>query len=177
MIFHLPRNYRVPHVERLQQLEGRKLAPFWRRLVAFEIDLLLASLGLVPFHLLATLEAGRKTGRYAMDLDPFHGWSILILPLYFGLTAYFWNGKTIGKALLRIRIVSLAHERLGFWHSIERALGYGASTLEFGFGFLQYFTHPNGQTVHDRIAETIVVYEPKAAPPGAPAPVAPAPED
>jgi len=53
----------------------------------------------------------------------------------------------------------LAHERLNLWHSIERALGYGASMLEFGFGFLQYFIHPNCQTVHDRIAETIVVSE------------------
>ena len=30
-------------------------------------------------------------------------------------------------------------------------------SLEAGFGFLQYFKHPNHQTVHDRIAETIVV--------------------
>jgi uncharacterized RDD family membrane protein YckC len=45
------------------------------------------------------------------------------------------------------------------WHSVERALGYGASALEAGFGFLQYFIHPNRRTVHDRIAETIVVKE------------------
>jgi hypothetical protein len=40
--------------------------------------------------------------------------------------------------------------------AIDRALGYAASSLEAGFGFLQYFTHPNCQTIHDRIAETIV---------------------
>ena len=49
------------------------------------------------------------------------------------------------------------NERLSLWHSIERALGYAASALEFGFGFMQYFVHPNRRTVHDRIAETIVV--------------------
>jgi hypothetical protein len=43
------------------------------------------------------------------------------------------------------------------WNSLERSLGYGASFLEFGFGFLQYFIHPNRCTVHDRIAETIVI--------------------
>lgn len=42
---------------------------------------------------------------------------------------------------------------------VERALGYGASALEGGFRFIQYFIHPNRQTVHDRIAETIVVAE------------------
>jgi hypothetical protein len=45
------------------------------------------------------------------------------------------------------------------WHSIERALGYGAAALEFGFGFAQFFIHPYRRTVQDRIAETIVVKE------------------
>jgi uncharacterized RDD family membrane protein YckC len=49
------------------------------------------------------------------------------------------------------------HRRMTLWHSFERALGYGASALELGFGFFQYFIHPNRRTVHDRIAETIVV--------------------
>jgi uncharacterized RDD family membrane protein YckC len=61
--------------------------------------------------------------------------------------------------LMRIRVVSLTHPRLTLWQSIERALGYGASFLEGGFGFLQYFLEPNRQTVHDRIAHTIVVAE------------------
>jgi uncharacterized RDD family membrane protein YckC len=60
---------------------------------------------------------------------------------------------------LGIRVVSLVHGRLGLWHSIERALGYSASTLELGFGFIRYFVHPNRRTVHDRIAETIVVLD------------------
>ena len=79
--------------------------------------------------------------------------------LYFGLATYFGKGRTPGKRLLGIRVVSLVYQRLGLWHSIERALGYAASALEFGFGFLQYFVHPNRRTVHDRIAETIVVVE------------------
>jgi hypothetical protein len=60
---------------------------------------------------------------------------------------------------MHIRVLSLAHDHLTLWHSIERSLGYAASTLEGGFGFLQYFIHPNCQTVHDRIAETVVVTE------------------
>jgi uncharacterized RDD family membrane protein YckC len=50
---------------------------------------------------------------------------------------------------------------LSLWHCIERALGYAASALEAGFGFAQFFLHPNRQTVHDRIAETIVVADPR----------------
>jgi uncharacterized RDD family membrane protein YckC len=84
-------------------------------------------------------------------------YSIIFIVLYFGLFTYFGKGQTPGKRLMRIRTVSLVHERISLWHSLERALGYGASALELGFGFLQYFIHPNRRTVHDRIAETIVV--------------------
>jgi hypothetical protein len=42
--------------------------------------------------------------------------------------------------------VSLVHDQISLWHSIERALRYAASTLEAGFGFVQYFIHPDAQT-------------------------------
>jgi hypothetical protein len=86
-------------------------------------------------------------------------YSLFYLTLYFGLSNYFGNGRTPGKRLLGIRAVSLVHHRLSLWHSFERALGYGASMLELGFGFVQFFIHPNRRTVHDRIAETIVIRE------------------
>jgi hypothetical protein len=81
--------------------------------------------------------------------------------LYFGLSVWRTNGLTLGKRILRIRVVSLTHERITLWQSCERALGYGASALEAGFGFFQFFIYPNRTCVHDRIAETIVVQEPK----------------
>jgi uncharacterized RDD family membrane protein YckC len=84
--------------------------------------------------------------------------------LYFGLIVWWTNGQTPGKKLMRIRVVSLTHEKITLWQSCERALGYGASALEAGFGFFQYFIYPNRTCVHDRIAETIVVQEPKPAP-------------
>ena len=81
------------------------------------------------------------------------------LVLYFAILLYLGRWPTSGKQLCGIRVVSLTHERLGFWHSLERALGYGASALEFGFGFIQYFLRDDRRTVHDRIAETIVVVQ------------------
>ena len=95
-----------------------------------------------------------------LQLKFFGNWySVLYLTLFLGLSNYFGNGRTLGKRIVGIRVVSLVHRRLSLWHSVERALGYGASALELGFGFFQYFVHPNRRTVHDRIAETIVVRE------------------
>ncbi len=145
-------------------LKGKALAPFPARAAAFVIDFTLAF-----FLFSGLLIAGSKVlgAMDALDTDKhvnlkfnFSNWySIVFIVFYFGLFTYFGKGKTPGKWLLGIRVVSLLHERISLWHSIERALGYGASALEFGFGFVQYFIHPNRQTVHDRIAETIVVYD------------------
>jgi uncharacterized RDD family membrane protein YckC len=84
-------------------------------------------------------------------------WDLLAIVAYFGLFTWLMDGQTPGKRLLGIRVLSVTHDRLTPWQCTERALGYVASTLELGFGFFQYYLHPNRQTVHDRIAGTIVV--------------------
>jgi len=84
-----------------------------------------------------------------------------LLPfLYFSLSIYYWRGQTPGKYLLGLRVISLYHQHLGWWHSIERSLGYFASVLEFGLGFVQVFWNPNRMTLHDKIGETIVIQLP-----------------
>jgi uncharacterized RDD family membrane protein YckC len=144
-------------VDSSQVLKGLPLAPFGRRAAAFAIDFGIVAIFLGLLLLPATLRAMEKTDSFEMNIDPFHGCSLLSLPVYFGLSTYFGHGQTLGKKLLKIRVVALTHSHLTLWHSLERALGYGASILEGGFGFLQFFIHPNRQTVHDRIAETIVI--------------------
>ena len=150
----------------MRELEGAELASFTSRAVAFLLDFIIAG---VLF--LCVLIAGAKLlNRFTslgqnnehvnIELNFFENWySIVYLVLFFGLSFYLGNGRTIGKRIMGIRVVSLVHHRMGLWHSIERALGYGASALEFGFGFVQYFIHPNRRTVHDRMAETIVIRE------------------
>ena len=148
---------------RRESLNGLPLASFGRRAAAFTIDFALITIIIGAIMLPETLRSMAATSDFKMDINPFHGWELLSLPLYFGLWTYFGHGQSLGKKLLKIRVVSLTHEHLTLWHSIERSLGYGASILEGGFGFLQYFIHPNKQTVHDRIAETIVIKADTAA--------------
>jgi len=97
-----------------------------------------------------------------IDFRFFGNWySVIWLVMYFTLMVYFTNGRTVGKWICRIRIISLVHRRINLWHAFERAIGYGASTLEFGFGFFQYFIRSDRRTIHDRIAETLVIAESK----------------
>jgi uncharacterized RDD family membrane protein YckC len=184
-----PKPVRVYHAHetaRMQELEGLELASFVSRACAFEIDVFAAgTLFLGAVVLLGKFGAfeaiqhrlGMK-GDIHLELNFEHWYGLVYLVLFFGLSVYIGNGKTLGKWIMRIRVVSIVHRRMSLWHSVERALGYGASTLEFGFGFAQYFIHPNCRTVHDRMAETIVVRDPRPAPrnadadPGSPAPEA-----
>ena len=150
-----------PHeTERMRELEGRPLASFGRRGAAFVIDFFLC----FGLFLIGMFAVGGVAGRLGLlkeninlQFDFEHWYSLIVLVVYFGLSNYWGNGCTLGKRIAGIRAVSLVHERMTLWQSFERALGYGASFLEFGFGFVQYFIHPNRRTVHDRIAETIVI--------------------
>ncbi len=157
-------NYNGAESHRKHELDGLPLASFKSRAGAFIVDFLIASIVCVPILMLCAelLERlGLIKGDVNLVFDYEHWYSIILLVAYFSLSIYYGNGKTLGKRLMGIRVVSVVHEKIGFWHSIERALGYGASFLEFGFGFLQYFIDPNRRTVHDRIAETIVIQDRK----------------
>jgi len=162
-----------PHeTARAESLAGVPLAPFGRRLAALLIDMVLvfgtykpamAGLHFLLFDVMGMHEdlyhSAHVHAEFRFDMMEELAWALWLV-LYFGLWVWQTNGKTLGKWLLRIRIVSLTHERIALWQSVERALGYGASALEAGFGFLQYFLYPNHRCVHDRIAETIVIAEP-----------------
>lgn len=162
------RTYDAHETERMHQVHGAELASFKARLLAFIIDIGAAFL-LFVLLLILGVRIGSRLGLLKiesdvrLEFDLHHWYSIIFIVLYFGLSTYWGNGRTLGKRLLGIRVISLVHERMSLWHSVERALGYGASALEFGFGFIQYFIHRNRRTVHDRIAETIVVKEDRAA--------------
>jgi uncharacterized RDD family membrane protein YckC len=160
------------------QLEGLELADFIRRFIALLIDLfvliiilyvigtILDYFGLIDFGLKIGISSDKTSSIVPEINNGIHInvpellkiiFKLSIPVLYFGLITYCTNGYTLGKRIFRIRIISTNHKHLTLWHSIERSLGYYASSLEFGFGFLQYFIDYNRRTVHDRIAETIVI--------------------
>ena len=163
-----------PHgTARAESLAGTPLASFSQRLAAYAIDITvvfssytaaMAGLHYFLFDYLHISEDYSPSAHVKVHFDyemtTHTAWALWLI-LYFGLIAWKTSGLTPGKRLLHIRIVSLVHEKITLWQAIERALGYGASLLEGGFGFIQYFIHPNHCCVHDRIAETIVVKEPK----------------
>jgi uncharacterized RDD family membrane protein YckC len=144
------------------------LATIGTRAAAFLIDFTLVLAMVIAIGLPFAYQQFRSGAaeHVVVPFEPLHSlWGLIALVLYFGFATYIGHGQTIGKRLLRIRIISLSGSHLTLWQSIERALGYGASALEAGFGFFQALWYHNRQTVHDRIAETIVIKVERAKPP------------
>jgi uncharacterized RDD family membrane protein YckC len=151
------------------------LASIRKRFVAFLIDwivLIIIYAGIIILFALFDMNMSKINvhGIFEVELEMSNTPAFLLtflklllglLPVfYFTLLFYFWNGRTIGKYFLRIRVLSLYHRHIGLWHCIERSLGYFASALEFGFGFVQAFWNPNRMSLHDKIGETIVIEHP-----------------
>lgn len=160
----VPRHYRPHDQSREIELDGVRLASFRRRLGAFVIDMTvitilfmtgvlvvgvwLADLGIIDL---------KESNNLSLGFDNWY--SVLLIALYFSLSHYYWKGRTLGKRILHLRVLSLKHDHLHFWHCVERALGYGASALEAGLGFFQVIWKSDRRATHDRIAETIVIDE------------------
>jgi len=147
-----------------EALAGTPLASFWQRAAAFVIDFIIVLAVYVPFEMALqylVMSYTHHPVHIAVNFRLHDLEDLIWLVGYAGFLVWWTNGFTVGKRLLGIRVVSVVKTKITLWQAVERALGYGASALEGGFGFLQFFLHRNRCCVHDRIAETIVIKEPR----------------
>jgi uncharacterized RDD family membrane protein YckC len=156
------REFRAHETHRMDELSGLPLASFKKRAYAIAIDfMIIGAIKLIFLHHFGKdeEELGVAKGSFAWFLLQSKEYVLELVEstFYFALAVKLGKGQTPGKWLMKIKVLSLTHEEIGWWQAIERGLAYGASLLEGGFGFLQYFINRNRMTVHDRIAETIVV--------------------
>ena len=98
------------------------------------------------------------------------GWGLV----YFSLLPAWWRGQTVGKRLLKLRVVELTGEPMTVLRGLRRYGGYAASMATGGIGFLQVLWDPNRQALQDRAAHTVVLDE-RPSTPAPPAPPSPSP--
>jgi hypothetical protein len=83
------------------------------------------------------------------------GWATL----YMTVILSWWNGQTVGKKLMGIRVLRLDGGPVTWWTAFERAGGYAAGFATGLLGFAQVFWDANRQAIHDRIVGTVVVVD------------------
>ena len=94
------------------------------------------------------------------------GWAIV----YFSLLPVWWQGQTVGKRLLGLRVVELTGKPLTALRAFKRYGGYAAGMATGLFGFAQILWDPNRQAIQDKTAHTVVIdlRRKLAGPPGPP---------
>jgi hypothetical protein len=134
---------------------------------------LLALLDEMEFTVVLSLDSrvssyNEENGLLTIGQDVFGGMGNIAVgaPLfiaYFTLITWLWRGRTPGKTLFGIKVIRLDGKKLSLWNSFGRAGGYAASAATVFIGFLEAIWHPNRQTVHDRIAGTVVIRKTRRA--------------
>lgn len=74
--------------------------------------------------------------------------------------AYQWSlaGKTLGMAVLGIRVVATDGDPIGPRQAVVRTITLPLSFLLFGLGFIGILLNKDRHALHDRLARTVVVY-------------------
>jgi uncharacterized RDD family membrane protein YckC len=154
-----------------------KFAGFWRRLVAFTID---STIIFIVFIILSVISSiALITGAISADnsswfadlLDPARLFSaaLFIACFYTILSiAYFTyfhgtTGRTPGKMLLGLQVLSTEGNRINFGFAFLRSVGYIISSLLFTIplGFIWAAFDRRKQGWHDKIAGTVVIIRPQ----------------
>ena len=131
-------------------------ASFSRRLLAVVLDSIVVSIA-------ANIFAASFGASLVITSGGFHyrsggsGLQTLFFILYETLLIAFWNGQTIGKKAVGIRVVSRGGQPVSVGRAFVRSLMKIISGAVLLLGYLWMLWDPNKQTWHDKIADTYVV--------------------
>lgn len=84
---------------------------------------------------------------------------------------WLWNGRTVGKFLLRIRVVRNNGQAIGFWESLGRNLMRLLDVYVLGAGLLCMMFNRSEKRFGDFVGGTIVINDAKVVKPAYPPPM------
>ena len=85
--------------------------------------------------------------------------SIFVVYLAYAWVLHGTTGRTVGKLILGLRVVTVDGRDLSAGRALVRSLGFVLSCLTFGIGFLIIPFGRRKQALHDFLADTCVVYD------------------
>lgn len=139
-------------------------AGFFSRLAAFLIDSILVGVGLwiVKFPVwLAKLAVGDNVlfHPFLFQFTIFDVIYYLLTVTYFVLTTYYC-GATVGKHLMKIKVVDVEGQKLSFMSVLIReTVGRYLSAMIIYIGYIIAGVDERKQGLHDKIADTCVVHK------------------
>ena len=143
----------ICHVNLVNQKIGR-LAPPYKRLIAYALDQLIPVLAVFSLLVAATAASPESTSLSLPLL-----FILLALGAYaFGCVVLFTNGTSPGKKILRLRVIKEDGRTADFFTMLIReTFGRAISTLVFSLGLLWILIDKDNQAWHDKLMRTYVV--------------------
>ena len=137
--------------------ENLKVAEFRKRLYAYLIDELLISFIIFVSFFNSFIETGGDLLKIVEVTISMIFYLILLKTAYHTIFIALY-GKTIGKIILKIRVVDIYLLDIPLWQtSCLRALLRNFSEMFFGLGMLFSLTNLFRQTLHDKFSKVIVI--------------------
>ncbi|AAN55918.2 RDD family protein [Shewanella oneidensis MR-1] len=90
---------------------------------------------------------------FTSDMGLGFGWAAF----YFTVFTAKFDGQTLGKKLLGIRVILLDGAKISLWAAFGRYGGYAAGFTTGLLGFMQIFWDANRQGIQDKISSTVVI--------------------
>lgn len=147
-------------LDQIQDISDFKLARFWKRCVAYLIDIIpIICLIAIIFYaiygddLIQRIDqANFALSRVAVRYTVFMLW--MIYSLIMDSTEI---QGTYGKQVMGLKVVNVRGEKIDFRQSAFRNLSKTLSYIPLGLGFFWIAIHPANQAWHDSIAQTYVI--------------------
>jgi uncharacterized RDD family membrane protein YckC len=148
-------------------------AGFWIRVVAALVDF--AVFGLVKLSFGALAARFWRTDDGAIGVQGTMATCTFLFAVLYVVVLHAFEGQTIGKLLVRVRVVGLDGSPPPLGASLLRFLAYAVSLMPFGMGFVMAGLRADRRGLHDLLAGTRVERLQPPAPP--PAEATPEPEE
>lgn len=149
-----------------QDLINVEPAGFFPRLGAYLIDMCVAGvvIGMInlPIGILRMVAGDSVCFKDILfDYDIFQIVNYLLMSAYFIVMTY-TTGRTVGKMLMKLRVVSTVGTELTFWQvAFREIIGKYLSGILY-IGYLMVGVSEQKLALHDRLADTRVIYNSKA---------------
>lgn len=144
-------------------------AGFWRRFWAVFLDGIVLNIGSFPLVMLAMIPMGATFESFRGDeyspeaFAAMFGTYLLLAVLgtvvswlYYALLESSGRQATVGKLATGIRVTGLHGERISFARASGRFFASVLTGMTFGLGYLTMFFTERRQSLHDKIAGTLV---------------------
>ncbi|MDE6567419.1 MAG: RDD family protein, partial [Lachnospiraceae bacterium] len=138
-------------------------AGFFVRLAAYLIDLLVMGIALLAVKVPLWISSIANPNNLLVR-DFIYKYSIADIVIYVLLVTYFilptyYAGRTLGKRLLQLKVISVEDRSMTFFEVVYReTVGRFLSGILLGVGYLMIVIDKEKRGIHDLLADTKVIY-------------------